>query len=332
MPRIVLVTEIAAPIDKVFDISRNIDVHQQSQAKNRERVIAGRTSGLIEEGEEVTWEAVHFGVRQRLTSRITAMKRPTHFRDSMVTGAFKRLDHDHNFVTESDGRTRMTDVFDYTSPLGLLGRMADTIFLKRYMRRLLEERNAIIKCMAESSTIVGGSCSKLQDGKNGGMRRWKRICMNMLLPSLVAAGILIAVGAFSEITDKKGHMDVTQDAGVAVLILIFSYVYAIIPSVIFTGAMEWLYRKKGLRPSSMKAVGASTLCGALSGLLIAIFFAAAARGSDGGLLTLVLVALGAVVGVAVGVLVKLAEERALGAMLGQSSSALDANPTEWDSR
>ncbi len=260
------------------------------------------------------------------------MKRPTHFRDSMVTGAFKRLDHDHNFVAESDGRTRMTDVFDYTSPLGLLGRMADTIFLKRYLRRLLEERNAIIKCTAESSTIVGGSCSKLQDGKNGGMRRWKRICMNMLLPSLVAAGILIAVGAFSEITDKKGHMDVTQDAGVAVLVLIFSYVYAIIPSVIFTGAMEWLYRKKGLRPSSMKAVGASTLCGALSGLLIAIFFAVAARGSDGGLLTLVLVALGAVVGVAVGVLVKLAEERALGAMLGQSSSALDANPTEWDSR
>jgi ligand-binding SRPBCC domain-containing protein len=319
MPRIELVTEIAAPIDKVFDISRNIDVHQQSQAKNRERVIAGRTSGMIEEGEEVTWEAVHFGVRQRLTSRITAMKRPTHFRDSMVAGAFKRLDHDHNFETDPDGRTRMTDVFDYTSPLGLLGHMADTMFLKRYMRRLLEERNAIIKSVAESSTVVGRLCNTPPKGKNGGMRRWKRICMNLLLPSLVAAGILISVGVFSEVADKRGHFDFTQDSGVAALVLLFSYVYAIIPSAIFMGAMEWLYQKKGLRPSSIEAVGASMICGALSGLLIGMFFAEATRGSDSGLLTLILVALGAVVGLAVGILVKLAEERALRVRLSQSS-------------
>jgi ligand-binding SRPBCC domain-containing protein len=151
MPKIEVVTEIAAPIERVFDLSRNIDVHQRSQARNSERAVAGRTSGLIEMGEDVTWEAVHLGVRQRLTSRIVGMTRPTHFRDSMVAGAFKRLDHDHIFEAMAGGGTRMRDILDYTSPLGLLGDLADVLFLERYMRRLLEERNAVIRRMAESS-------------------------------------------------------------------------------------------------------------------------------------------------------------------------------------
>jgi len=150
MPRIETSTEIGAPIETVFDVSRDIDLHQRSQARSGEKAVAGRISGLIEEGEEVTWEAVHFGVRQRLTSRIVAMRRPASFRDSMVAGAFRRLDHDHFFESLAGGRTRMTDVLDYTSPLGPLGRVADTLFLQRYMRRLLEERNAFIRRAAES--------------------------------------------------------------------------------------------------------------------------------------------------------------------------------------
>jgi ligand-binding SRPBCC domain-containing protein len=151
MPRIELVTRIAAPIGTVFDVSRNIDVHLQSQAGNRERAVGGRTSGLIEEVEEVTWEAVHFGIRQRLTSRIVAMKRPTYFRDSMVSGAFTRLDHDHIFESDSRGHTRMRDIFDYRAPFGAIGRLADMLFLERYMRNLLKERNAVIRQVAESS-------------------------------------------------------------------------------------------------------------------------------------------------------------------------------------
>jgi ligand-binding SRPBCC domain-containing protein len=150
MPRIETVTVIAAPVESVFDLSRSIDVHQLSQAASGERAVSGRTSGLIEEGEEVTWEAVHLGFRQRLTSRIVAMDRPRHFRDSMRAGAFRRLDHDHFFEAIPGGGTRMTDLLDYTSPLGPLGRLADALFLERYMRRLLEGRNAVIRRIAES--------------------------------------------------------------------------------------------------------------------------------------------------------------------------------------
>ena len=44
----------------------------------------------------------------------------------------------------------MRDIFDYTSPLGVLGCVADFLFLKRYMWRLLNKRNQLIKTVAEN--------------------------------------------------------------------------------------------------------------------------------------------------------------------------------------
>jgi ligand-binding SRPBCC domain-containing protein len=148
MPAIEVVTEILAPIEVCFDLARSIDLHTSSMAGTKERAVGGVTSGLIGLGQEVTWEARHFLVRQRLTSRITLFDRPRHFRDSQVRGAFRRFDHDH-FFHEDDGLTVMRDVFDYQSPMGLLGRFADTLFLARYMRRLIERRGLAIKAAAE---------------------------------------------------------------------------------------------------------------------------------------------------------------------------------------
>ena len=144
-----LKTRITAPIDRVFDLSRCIDLHCESMNKHREVPIAGVTHGLIGMGEEVTWRATHFGIRQNLTSRITAFTRPTHFRDSMIQGAFARFDHDHHFEAQG-GNTLMTDVFDFTAPCEWLGEAANRAFLNRYMERLLARKNQVIKEMAES--------------------------------------------------------------------------------------------------------------------------------------------------------------------------------------
>ncbi len=124
----------------------------QSTAHTREVAVAGVTNGLIGPDEEVTWEATHFGVRQRLTTRITAYHRPFHFRDSQVEGAFRRFDHDH-FFSGVDGGTIMRDVFDYDSPLGVLGVLANRLYLTRYMTALLQCRNKLIKEVAERDRI-----------------------------------------------------------------------------------------------------------------------------------------------------------------------------------
>jgi ligand-binding SRPBCC domain-containing protein len=145
---IITFTEIKAPIERVFDLSRSVDLHVRTAGKTGEKAIAGVTSGLLELGEEVTWQGKHFSVYQSLTSRITQFSRPAHFRDSMVRGAFRRLDHDHFFETQGEF-ILMKDVFDFRAPWGLLGRLAEVLFLKSYLRRFIEERNDIIKNVAE---------------------------------------------------------------------------------------------------------------------------------------------------------------------------------------
>lgn len=148
MPRIELNTEINAPIHVVFDLSRSIDFHVKTTQRTGEKAIAGKTSGLIDLNESVTWKAKHFGVTQQLTSKITVMRRPDIFVDEMTKGIFKSLCHQHLFLEEGS-KTLMIDIFEFESPLGILGKCANRLFLKKYLEGFILERNAQIKEMAE---------------------------------------------------------------------------------------------------------------------------------------------------------------------------------------
>ncbi|MDO3626893.1 SRPBCC family protein [Mucilaginibacter sp. BT774] len=149
MPKIELTTFIHAPIEKVFDLSRSIDLHMESTRQTGEKAIAGKTSGLIGLGQTVTWPAKHFGIWQTLTSKITELDRPNLFVDEMVSGAFKSFRHEHHFTT-SGNQTIMKDIFEFETPLGILGNIFNKLILTHYMTKLLEERNRVIREAAQS--------------------------------------------------------------------------------------------------------------------------------------------------------------------------------------
>jgi len=149
MPTFQLHTHINAPVKRCFDLSRSIDLHLISTKHTGEQAIAGRTSGLIELGETVTWRAKHFFIWQNLTTKITEFNSPHFFADEMVSGAFKSFRHEH-FFFEADGGTLMRDVFAFESPYGLLGKLFNVITLKAYMTSLLTQRNEVIRQVAES--------------------------------------------------------------------------------------------------------------------------------------------------------------------------------------
>ncbi|AZA77225.1 cell division protein [Chryseobacterium sp. G0186] len=153
MSRIYLETVINADIHCVFDLARDIDLHQNSTSKTHEKAIAGRTSGLIEENETVTWRAKHLGVYQTLTTKIISMDKPIQFTDEMQKGAFKSLHHQHIFKTVN-GKTVMTDIFEFESPLGCIGKFFNKFFLKNYLTNFLLERNKMIKTVAESNSVI----------------------------------------------------------------------------------------------------------------------------------------------------------------------------------
>ena len=149
MVRIELTTQIAAPIERCFDLARNIDLHMASTNHTGEQAIAGVTSGMIGAGQTVTWWGRHFGVMIRHTSEITAFTFPVHFQDAMVRGMFKRFRHDQYFKPRNTGKA-MSDVLEFEAPCGFVGRQVEKAALEKHLRLLLEKRNDCIKRVAES--------------------------------------------------------------------------------------------------------------------------------------------------------------------------------------
>jgi ligand-binding SRPBCC domain-containing protein len=148
MTTIRLITKIKAPIQTVFDVARDIDVHQRTVASSNEKAIAGRTSGLIQLGETVTFRGNHFGFYLNHQSKITEMEIPNYFVDEMVKGHFKSFRHEHTFVTKN-GTTVMIDNLQYETPFGICGRVFDKVILKKYVTDLLLKRNNMLKDLSE---------------------------------------------------------------------------------------------------------------------------------------------------------------------------------------
>ena len=149
MANIHLTTFIAAPSERVFDLSRSIDLHKKSMAHTQEQAVAGTTTGLIELHDTVTWKAKHLMKTRVMKVRITAMDKNKSFIDEMVEGDFKSMKHEHHFK-QIDNGTFLIDLCSFEIPYGRIGKILGKLFLNRYVKKLLEQRSRFIKEYAES--------------------------------------------------------------------------------------------------------------------------------------------------------------------------------------
>lgn len=149
MPQIHLTSFIAAPAERVFDLSRSINLHQISTADTNEKAIGGVLNGLINKNETVTWQARHLFKTRLFTSKITEMQSPDFFIDEMIKGDFKSFRHEHHFKPVENG-TIVIDKIDFETPYGSIGKIVNSLFLKSYIEKLLIKRNAVIKDYAET--------------------------------------------------------------------------------------------------------------------------------------------------------------------------------------
>lgn len=141
-------TFINAPADVVFDLARDVEVHVASFPRSRERPVAGVTSGLLGPGDQVTWQATHFGLRWQMTSSITAFDRPRRLVDEQIRGPFATFYHEHLFVEHGDG-VLMRDRVSFRVPGGPFGWIIERAGLGSYLKRLIRQRGRTIKRLAE---------------------------------------------------------------------------------------------------------------------------------------------------------------------------------------
>jgi ligand-binding SRPBCC domain-containing protein len=107
------VIEVVSVIDadpvKVFDLELDVDVHTDSMYASGESAMTSSGRRQLGLGDEVTFRARHFGLRWRMTSRVTAYERPRYFVDEQTRGPFRALRHEHYFDSLEGGGMQMTD-------------------------------------------------------------------------------------------------------------------------------------------------------------------------------------------------------------------------------
>lgn len=139
-------TEVEAPMERCFKLALSIDLQRRATGQ---KPIDGVTSGLIGPGDTVTWRARHFGWNFRHQSLIEVWRPYSYFRDVMIDGAFKAYEHEHHFAAMNDG-TRIRDEVKFTLPFGRLGSLAEQLLLRSTVLKLVRQRNALLKRVAES--------------------------------------------------------------------------------------------------------------------------------------------------------------------------------------
>jgi ligand-binding SRPBCC domain-containing protein len=146
-----IVTVVKAAPEVVFDLELDVDVHAASLAGSQETATTSTGRRRLGLGDEVTFHARHLGLRWRMVSRITIHDRPHRFVDEQTSGPFRMLRHEHLFHELPPAGTRMTDRMTVGLPLGPVGVVLTRLLLVPYLRRLLKQRAAYVKRVAEAT-------------------------------------------------------------------------------------------------------------------------------------------------------------------------------------
>ena len=83
------------------------------------------------------------GVRVRWRTLVTAYEPPSKFVDEQLRGPYDFWHHTHSFTANGNG-TLIEDRVCYALPLGLLGRLAHALFVRRQLEAIFAYRAEII--------------------------------------------------------------------------------------------------------------------------------------------------------------------------------------------
>lgn len=134
---------VRAPIADVFAF--HLDTRNAARISPRTMpVVAVRGSFPLAEGDVVEIVVRLWPSPLRQTWRVEAERivEPTLVVDRMLQGPFPSWVHQHRFEDLGDGTTRVLDHIDYHLPLGVLGRLADAIAVRRLLDRMFRYRQA----------------------------------------------------------------------------------------------------------------------------------------------------------------------------------------------
>ena len=149
MPTIHLTTFIAAPVERVFDLSRNLTIYKTLMKDRKETMSSGAASNLVSQGETMTFHAKHLGKTRLVTTRVVEIQQPNSLVQEQVKGDLLHFKHEHHFKAVENG-TILIDMIDFDGPRDFIGKVMGKLYLKRYLEKFIHKRNTLIQQYAES--------------------------------------------------------------------------------------------------------------------------------------------------------------------------------------
>lgn len=149
MSTIHLTTFIAAPIERVFDLSRNLAIYKTLMQGRKEKFTSGSASNLMSHGETITFQAKHFGKSRLVTTRVMDLKKPSSIVQEQVKGDLVHFKHEHHFKAVENG-TILIDLIDFEGPRDVFGKLMGKLYLKKYLEAYVSKRNSLIRQYAET--------------------------------------------------------------------------------------------------------------------------------------------------------------------------------------
>jgi ligand-binding SRPBCC domain-containing protein len=148
MAQIIIETIIEAPAATCFSLIRDEGVRFEAAFFRAADIKHQFDRGTVEMGQVVTFKEKLLGFDQTLTLQVVELEPARRFLDEMIDGPFREFRHLHEF-NDSRRKTLMRDTLDWTLPFGILGTLADKLFVERHLRGIVTRRNERLRSLAE---------------------------------------------------------------------------------------------------------------------------------------------------------------------------------------
>jgi ligand-binding SRPBCC domain-containing protein len=149
-PRSIFMTEtfiyrskMPASAEAVYRFHAEPDALERLTPPWEKAQVVARTGSIEHPGSTVTLRVSLGPFSQNWIAEHVACEPNKMFRDAMRTGPFRKWEHTHTFVPETDRTSWIEDFVEYEFPLGWLGKFIGGAYTHRRLQRMFEWRHKV---------------------------------------------------------------------------------------------------------------------------------------------------------------------------------------------
>ncbi|SKB38939.1 Ligand-binding SRPBCC domain-containing protein [Sphingobacterium nematocida] len=143
--------QLSCDVDTAWDFFSNPHNLTNITPENIQfEVLSRDLQETIYEGMQIDYRVVPiFGVPMRWRTLIKDVDTKKSFVDIQERGPYKKWEHTHQFIPNSDG-VLIKDSVRYILPMGILGRLVHALFVKRKLKEIFDYRYQVLEAVFNS--------------------------------------------------------------------------------------------------------------------------------------------------------------------------------------